>query len=46
MSIISGNMRLESMESKESVKCASVNGNSGAEVISMCVVPIWVGHKN
>ena len=33
-------------ESKESVKCASVNGKLEAEVISMCVVPIWVGHKN
>ena len=35
-----------SSESKESVKCASVNGKLEAEVISMCVVPIWVGHKN
>ena len=32
-------------EPKESVKCASVNGKREAEVISMCVVPIWVGHE-
>ena len=35
-----------SIESKEYIKCASVNGKLEAEVISMCVVPIWVGHKN
>ena len=33
-------------ESKESVKCASLNGKLEAEIISMCVVLIWVGHKN
>ena len=33
-------------ESKESVQCAPVNGKLEAEVISICVVPIWVGHKN
>ena len=55
MSIVPGNVRMEKMESlterhsnesKESVKCASVNGKLEAEVISMCAVPIWVGHKN
>ena len=35
-----------STESKESIKCAFVNGKQEAEVISMCVVPISVGHKN
>ena len=33
-------------ESKESVKCASVNGKLEAEIISSCVVLIWVGHKS
>ena len=36
----------DSTESKESVQCAPVNGKLEAEVISICVVPIWVGHKN
>ena len=35
-----------SIESKESFKCASVNRKLEAEVISMCVVLIRVGHKN
>ena len=34
-----------SSESKKSVKCASVNGNLEAEVMSMCVAPIWVGQN-
>ena len=33
-------------ESKESIRCAPVNGKLEAEVTSICVVPIWVGHKN
>ena len=33
------------IEFKESVKCASVNRKLEAEVISMCVVSIWVGHE-
>ena len=28
------------------VKCASVNGKLEAEVISICIVAVWVGHKN
>ena len=35
-----------SNESKGSVKCTSVNRKLEAEVISICVVPIRVGHKN
>ena len=35
-----------SIQSKESVECASGNGKLEDEVISMCVVPIWVSHKN
>ena len=35
-----------SSESKESVKCTSVNGKLEAKVISMCLLSIWVGHKN
>ena len=35
-----------SSESNEFVKCASVNGKLEAEVISMCVIPIWVCQNN
>ena len=28
------------------VKCASVNGKLDAEVISMCITAVWVGHKS
>ena len=31
---------------KDTVKCASVKEKLGIEVISMCVVPVWVGHRN
>ena len=30
----------------ETVKFASVKGKLENEVISMCVVPVWVGHRN
>ena len=30
----------------DTVKCASVNGTLEAEVISMCIVAVWVGHKS
>ena len=30
----------------DTVKCASVNGKRDAEVISMCIVAAWVGHKS
>ena len=33
-------------ESKESVKSVSVNAKLEAEVIRICVVPIWLGHNN
>ena len=33
-------------ESKKSAKCRSVNGKLEAEVIRMCIAPIWVDHKN
>ena len=31
---------------KDTVKCASVKGKLDTEVISICVVPVWVGHRN
>ena len=31
---------------KDTVKCASVKGKLDTEVITMCVVPVWVGHRN
>ena len=31
---------------KDTVKCASVKGKLDAEVINMCAVPVWVGHRN
>ena len=31
---------------KDMVKCASVKGKLDTEVTSMCVVPVWVGHRN
>ena len=31
---------------KDTVKCASVKGKIDTEVIHMCVVPVWVGHRN
>ena len=31
---------------KDTVKCASVKKTFGIEVISMCVLPVWVGHRN
>ena len=31
---------------KDAVKCASVKAKLGTEVISMYVVPVWVGHRN
>ena len=31
---------------KDTVKCASVKGKLDTEGISMCVVPVWVGHRN
>ena len=31
---------------KDTVKCASVKGKLGTEVITMCVVPVWVGRRN
>ena len=31
---------------KETVKCAAVKRKRDTELISMCVVPVWVGHKN
>ena len=31
---------------KDTVKCASVKGKLDTEVTSMCVVPVWVGHRN
>ena len=31
---------------KDTVKLATVKGEFDTEVISMCVVPIWVGHRN
>ena len=34
-----------SSECKESVKCTSVNGKLEAKVISMCLLPIWVGQQ-
>ena len=30
----------------DTVKCASVNGKLDAEVISMCIIAVWVGHKS
>ena len=30
----------------DTVKCASVNGKLDAEIISMCIVAVWVGHKS
>ena len=30
----------------DTVKCASVNEKLETEVISMCIVAIWVGHKS
>ena len=40
----------ENAESKDgtkvTVKCASVKGKLDTEVISMCVVPVWVGHRS
>ena len=30
----------------DAVKCASVNGKLEAEVIRMCIVPVWVCHKS
>ena len=31
---------------KDKIKCASVKGKLDTEVISMYVVPVWVGHRN
>ena len=31
---------------KDTVKFASIKGKLDTEVISMCVVPVWVGHRN
>ena len=31
---------------RDTVKCASVKGKYDTEVISLCVVPVWVGHRN
>ena len=31
---------------KDTVKFASVKGKIDAEVISLCVVTVWVGHRN
>ena len=31
---------------KDTVKCASVKGKPDTEVISMCVVPVWIAHRN
>ena len=31
-------------DTKDTVKCSSVKGKLDTEVISMCVVPVWVGH--
>ena len=31
---------------KDTVKCAPVKEKLDTEVISMCVVPVWVGHRN
>ena len=31
---------------KDTMKCASVKGKLDTEVISMYVVPVWVGHRN
>ena len=30
----------------DTIKCASVNGKLHAQVISMCIVAVWVGHKS
>ena len=30
----------------ETVKYASVNGKRDTEIISMCIVAVWVGHKS
>ena len=30
----------------DTVKCASVNGKLDTEVISMCIVAVWVGHES
>ena len=31
---------------KDTVKCVSVKRKLGTEVISMCLAPVWVGHRN
>ena len=30
----------------DTVKCVSVNGKLDAEVIIMCIIAVWVGHKS
>ena len=30
----------------DTVKCPSVNENLDAEVISMCIAAVWIGHKS
>ena len=35
----------EYTEYKDAVKCASVKGKPDTEVISMCVVPVWIVHR-
>ena len=31
---------------KDTVKCSLVKGKLDTEVITMCVVPVWVGRRN